>query len=379
MRRLVLVGGGHAHVEVLRRFGRSPPVGVELTLISASRHTVYSGMLPGLVAGHYGWRACHIDLALLSRFARAHFLRDIAVGLDLERQRVRCADAVEVPYDIVSLDVGSVGAALPGQPSDGGGPPSHAAISVRPVERFLVAWDGVVQQAMTRALRVVVVGGGPGGVELCLAMQYRLRERAPQHSAQFAIVTDAQAILADHNAGVRARFERVLRERGVTVLTGRRAGAMRDGRLAFDGGESIAADYVVWASGPAAPRWLRESGLNADADGFALVDDCLCSTSHPNVFAAGDIATMLHHARPKSGVYAVRQGPPLAENLRLALREHPPRTYEPQSNALQLITSGDRCAVASWGGMSAEGAWVWRWKNWIDRRFMERYLSPFAV
>ena len=367
MKRLVLVGGGHAHVEVLRRFGLRREPGVEITLINTSRHTVYSGMLPGLVAGHYGWRACFIDLEVLARFAGARLLRDIAVGLDLQRRLVRCADAAEVPYDIASVDVGSV----PNTPAI---PQSDRhAMPVKPVQGFISAWDGLVHEAGDRELSLVVVGAGAAGIELCLSMQYRLQQRVPQNRMKFAVITFTAGILPDHNAGVRERMKRVLQARDVAIRTGSCVIGREGANLLVQGGEVVRADRVVWATGPAAPRWLSDSGLRTDDQGFVLVDDSLRALSHPDVFAAGDIATMVHHPRPKSGVYAVRQGPPLAANLRLALRGDMPRTFEPQSRALQLITTGDRNAIASWGPLHAEGGWVWRWKDRIDRRFMRRY------
>jgi selenide,water dikinase len=366
MKRLVLVGGGHAHVEVLRRFGRSPVPDVEITLISPGRHTVYSGMLPGLVAGHYGWRACHMDLEVLSRFASARFFRDIAVGLDLERKVVHCADSVEVPYDVVSLDVGSAPKQLVGRSA-------RLGLPVKPVDRFLAAWDGLISEAGERDLSIAIVGGGAGGVELCFAMQYRLAQRAPHRVARFTLLTLTDTLLPDHGKGVRRRVQRVLHARDVAVRTRSLVVDVDEHELLLDGGDRVPADQFVWVTGPAAPRWLGDSGLRTDSQRFVLTDDCLRSISHPDVFAAGDAATMASFARPKSGVYAVRQGPPLAENLRLVLRGQQPRVFEPQPTALQLISTGNRYAVASWGGLSAEGAWVWRWKDWIDRRFMARY------
>jgi selenide, water dikinase len=369
MKRLVLVGGGHAHVEVLRRFARSPVPGVEVTLINASRHTVYSGMLPGLVAGHYGWRACHIDLAVLARLARARLLRDIATGIDLERKSVHCADGAEVAYDIASIDVGSVSSTHGMQQA------SRNGLSIRPVERFLMAWDRLVHEAGAQALNIAIVGAGVGGVELCLAMQHRLRQRAQQNPVLFTVVGASAEILPDHPASVRTRFENLLRDRGVSVRSGACVVGADEEGLLLEGGQRLRADRVVWVTGPASPRWLGESGLRTDASGFVLTDDCFRSLSHPEVFAAGDAATAVNRAWPKSATHAVRQGAPLADNLRLILRGHPPRTFEPHLGAPQLIGTGDRHAIASWGPLSVQGAWVWRWKNWSDRHFMARYAA----
>jgi len=373
MKRLLLLGGGHAHVEVLRRFGLRPEPNLEITLINAGRHSVYSGMLPGLVAGHYGWRACFIDLEVLCRFAKARLLRDIATGLDLERKLVHCADAAEVGYDIVSIDVGSAA----NTPTVDQG--ARHGLPVKPADRFLSAVDGLVHEAGDREMSIVIVGAGAGGIELCLSMQYRLRQRVPGNRARFSVVTLTPEILPEHSPGVRRRMERALHSRRVAVRTSARVVGADDRALLLEDGTALPADHIVWATGPAAPRWLGESGLRTDERGFVLLNDSLQSLSHPDVFAAGDVATMINHARPKSGVYAVRQGPPLASNLRAVVRGDSPRAYEPQPVALQLITTGERNAIASWGPLSAEGAWVWRWKDRIDRSFMARYRPHLPV
>ena len=367
MKRLLLVGGGHAHVEVLRRFGHSPMPDVDITLISPGRNTVYSAMLPGLVAGHYGWRACHIDLEVLSRFAGARFLRDIAVGIDTERQVVRCADTIEVPYDVVSLDVGSA----PDVHSIGNA--GRVALPRKPVDRFLAGWDGVVQSAGERDLSMAVIGADVESVELCLAMQYRLAQRAPHRQVRFTLLGLDDGILSRQNAGVRRRLRRILRERNVSVRARSVVAAVGEHELVLEDGDRVAADRAVWIAGRSAPRWLGEGGLRTDTAGLVLTDECLRCVGHAYVFAVGDAAATSGYAEPTSGVRAVRQGPPLAENLRLVLRGQPPRAVEHHAAGLQLIGTGDHYAIASWGGLSAEGAWVWRWKDSIDRRFVDRY------
>ena len=366
MTRLVLVGGGHANIEVLRRFGLKREPDTEITLINTSRHTVYSRMLPGLVAGHYGWRACFIDLEVLARFAGARLLRDIAVGLDLERKLVRCADAAEVPYDIASVDVGSAPSA-PAFPH-----PDSRPMSVRPVQRFISTWDGLVHEAGDRELTLQVVGATTAAIELCLSMQHRLLRRVPQNRVKFGVIAPTADILPDHNAGVRRRVTRILRGRGVAIRTARRVLRVASKDLILEGDEVVPADHVLWATGPSAPRWLGEIGLRTNDEGFVLIDDKLRALSHPDIFAAGDVATMVDHQQP-SELSAVHQGPSLAANLRLALRGDTPRAFEPPSSLLQLITTGDQNAIASWGPLHAEGHWVWNWKDRIDRSFIRRY------
>jgi len=368
VKRLVLVGGGHAQVEVLRRFGRQPLDGVELLLVSPDRFTPYSGMLPGLVAGHYAYQECHLDLEALTGFARARFLRDSVVRLDARARMLSCDSGATVVYDLVSLDIGAAPNRHPQRGPEGGG-----GIAVKPVDRFLTEWERVIQLARQRPLDLAVVGGGAGGVELALAMEHRLNRLAPRTSARLALVTMTESILPDHSAGVRKRLQRILAQRDIAVHARSRVIGMEDDALLLESGERLQADRAFWAVGAQAPAWLAEAGLETDADGFLVVGQTLQSVSHPEVFAAGDIATMAHHPRPKSGVYAVRQGPPLAGNLRRILSGQPLQPYSPQSLALNLISTGNRYAVASWGPIAREGAWLWRWKDRIDRRFMRRY------
>ena len=367
MKRLVLLGGGHSNVEVLRAF-RVHPAGVCVTLVDPARFAAYSGMLPGLVAGHYGFHDCHIDLAGLARGAGAHFVQARACGIDAARRKIELDDGAALDFDLISLDVGSVpaSAGLPGI--------AEHAIPVRPVATFLHDWTMLIERAQTGTLgKLVLVGGGAAGVELILAMQYRLAQVAPPKAIQFALVTDADRLLPGATAGTRAALQCLLARRGIAVHLNARVTRVEPGAVVFLGDDRVAADAAVWATGAGAPAWLRETGLMLDDDGFILVNEHLQSVSRADVFAAGDCATMVAHAYPKSGVYAVRQGPILAENVRQALAGKPLAIYRPQRRALALISGGDKYAVASYGNFTLAGAWVWRWKNHIDRRFVARY------
>ncbi len=367
MKRLVLVGGGHAHVEVLRRLRVTPLPDCELVLISPSRYTAYSGMVPGLIAGHYSHRDAHIDLERLSHAAGARFVQDHAVCVDAASNTVTCAQGTEVVYDVLSLAVGSVADTAP----IGGA--ERCGLPVKPVDRLLAGVETLMEEARRTALTIVVVGAGAGGIELCFALDYRVRREAGTQRARFAIVSASSVVLPGYSDAVRHRVLRTLKQREIAVHTGRRVTGADERGIVLDGGERIAADRVVWVTGPAPVPWLKGSGLALDAQGFLLVNDRLQSISHERVFAAGDVATMKNDPRPKSGVYAVRQGPPLARNLRRAVLGAPLRSFHPQRRALQLITTGERYAIAAWGKLGCEGGWVWRWKDWIDRRFVARY------
>lgn len=373
MKQLLLLGGGHSHVEVIRRLALEPVRGVSLTLVSPDRHTPYSGMLPGFIAGHYRFDECHIDLEPLCAAAGIVFRRAMARALDPDAGSVSCSDGSRLDYDMLSVDIGSTPdvRAIAGALEHG--------VRVKPVSELLGAWDSI--QAALRAghrLSLAIIGGGAGGVELAAAMHYRLQQEASSGMASLALLTDAESILPGHPARVRRVFERVLRERGIDVRRRAKVTSISQGRVHCADGSALPAGHAIIVTGASAPGWIEASGLATDARGFIAVDDHLQSVSHRNVFAAGDIASMIDHPRPKAGVYAVRQGPILYENLGRALGGQPLRRYVPQKNALALISTGNQHAVATWNGIAFEGDWVWRWKDRIDRRFMATYQRVSA-
>ncbi|MCC6211885.1 MAG: FAD-dependent oxidoreductase [Burkholderiales bacterium] len=372
LRDIVLVGGGHSHVGVLRLFGMNPVPGVRLTLICRDAHTPYSGMLPGYVAGHYSHDEMHIDLRRLAAFAGARFFHDEAVGLDRGARKVLCRGQPPVPYDLLSINVGSA-------PRMEGIEGAARAVAVKPIHTFNERWLALLERVRRHAgaTAIAVVGAGAAGVELLLAMQYRLCNelktlgRDPR-ALRFHLLEAADRILPTHNAAVRAAFARVLAARGVMVHCGARVRRVAAGRLETAAGAAIEADEIVWVTGAGGAPWLRWTGLALDREGCIEVGATLQS-SDPLVFAAGDVASLRGRALAKAGVFAVRMGPPLAKNLRLAAAGRPLRPYRPQRRWLALISTGDKAAVASRGLLCLRGAWVWRWKDWIDRRFMAKF------
>ena len=371
---LVLIGGGHSHVAVLKRFGMKPVPGVRLTLICRDAHTPYSGMLPGYVAGHYTYDDAHIDLGALARFANARFYHSTVTRLDLREKRVICDDRPPVPFELVSINTGST-------PNTSGVPGATGnVVPVKPINNFLDRWQALSARAIAHEgpLRIAVVGAGAGGVEILLAIQYRLKElRAAAgktvDNIDFHLFSNAPEILPTHNATVRRTFMDVLQRRGVNLHLGEPVTEVSAGLLKTGGGEQVAADEILWVTAAGAPSWPGEAGLDVDEGGFIKVGDTLQSVSHPDVYAAGDVAAMVNYPRPKSGVFAVRQGKPLERNLRRALLGRPQRPFRPQKNFLGLISTGDKFAVASRGGWSVKGEALWRWKDWIDRRFMDKF------
>jgi selenide, water dikinase len=364
--RLLLVGGGHAHIEVLRQFARAPEPGVEIVLVSPESSLLYSGMLPGVLAGHYSIAEAQIALPPLATQARARFVRDRIVRLDLDARVAMCAGRALEPFDILSLDVG----ASPDRTLANG---ANRVQPVRPLTALLKAWEQMQADAAAAQLRkIAVVGGGAGGVELLLAMHYRLAQTLGSLAPRFALVTDLPHLVPGHPPGVQRRLETLIATRADLHLGSAAAAIAPDG-VVLASGTHVTADHIVVATGAAAPAWLADSGLACDTKGFVRIDSHLQSISHRFVFAVGDCAAPPGGPLPKSGVYAVREGPPLAVNLGRMTRGLPLSPYRPQRNALALITTGGRHAIASRPPLWVEGDWVWRWKDRIDRRLVARY------
>lgn len=369
---LVLLGGGHSHLAVLRSFGMKLVPGVRLTLITRDVHTPYSGMLPGFIAGFYGFDEAHIDLRPLAAFSGARLYHASGIGLDLDAMRVLCEGRPSVPYDLLSINIGST----PRLPDD----PNGGIVPVKPINNFVSRWEALYERVRARKgpLRVAVVGGGPGGVELILGVQRRLRERLAATEEDAAapechLFTDTQEILPRLNHRARMRFRSTFESRGIRVHTDQAVLGVENGELHCIDGSRHAMDEVLWVTEAGAASWLKSSGLALTDGGFIRVNDMLQSISHDDVFAAGDIAAMDGQPREKAGVYAVRQGRPLARNLRRVLEGHSPRRFRPQGNHLILIGTADGRAIGARGALVWQGASAWRLKDWIDRRFMRRY------
>ena len=367
---LLLVGGGHSHVEVLRRLAMQPVSGLRVTVVSREMQTPYSGMLPGFIAGYYTWSDIHIDLAPLCARAGARLIAGVVRSLDLEERNLCCDDRPPMRYDLLSINCGSA-------PSigeiDGA---ERIGIPVKPLDQFLPQWQALLAQlhsAGDEKYHLVVVGGGAGGVELALSMQHRFTKVEGLTNVDICLVTADADLLIDHNPGVQIRLQKALENHGVEVRLDTKIVAAERGQLRTGADESIHADGVLWVTQAAAQAWPAEAGLAVDDGGFVRVNEYLQSVSHSDVFAAGDVASMDRSPRAKSGVFAVRQGPVLAENLRRAACGQSLQKYRPQQNFLSLISTGDRRAVASRGSFAMSGAWLWYWKSRIDRRFMAKF------
>ena len=369
---LVLAGGGHAHVQVLRSLAADPVPGLRTTVISRDIQIPYSGMLPGYVAGHYEWDDLHLDLAPLAAAAGARLVAGRIESIDLEARAVIAADRPPHRFDLLSINTGATPSLDQIVDAD------RFGISVKPISQFIRQWHKLLERLRgldTRRFRLAVVGSGAGGVELALAIRYRLAAVEKIDNVEILVISSADRLLLGHNGGVRDRMRKLLSDRGLDVHLSARVTAAREGALETDVDGSIAVDEVLWVTHAGPPAWAAAAGLEVTDGGFVLVNPTLRSVSHPDVFAAGDVATVEHHPRPKAGVFAVRHGQALVKNLRRAATGRELKSFTPQAAFLSLISTGGKHAIASRGDFVAQGRWVWHWKDRIDRRFMANFAA----
>lgn len=366
-RRIILAGGGHAHLAVLADWAERPLPDTERRLVTSSRYTAYSGMLPGWLAGIYRASDLLIDLKPIADRAGAALILADVVGLDAERRTLSLSSGKELGFDLLSLATGgetdsSSLATLGGR-----------LLSVRPVGTFMENWSRLLEEkALASTINVAVVGGGAAGVELALGAAVSLR-RVFSHP-RISLVTPWDGFLTGHIEGVRKRALAELAKRGIAVHFAQAAG--EENGLLLSNGDFLGADCVVAATGSRAPRWLGRSGLACNEAGFVAVGADMRSISHSCIFAAGDIIERIDRNLERSGVHAVKAGPVLAANLRAVIGGTQLSQYQPRSRTLYLLATGDKRAIVSWGRFFAAGHWAWRLKDWIDRYFVSRYTDP---
>jgi selenide,water dikinase len=369
---LVLAGGGHTHVHVLRALAMRRLSGVRISIVSPFPHATYSGMVPGVVAGRYRIDEAQIDVRALAAHAGAAFLCDGVVRIDASQRWLELRERPPLRYDLLSLDIGSRPAAA--ERAVGGA----AVTMVKPIEVAAAEIEAALATPPPPDGReVVIVGAGPGGVELAFAVAARLRREGSGH---VTLCDAGDRPIASRHPRTSARASQVLARHGIQFLGGTEVTAVMGGEVHLADGRRLQATLVVWATGAAGPALFAASGLPIDARGFLRVGDDLRCQEFPEIFAAGDCATLASYPElPKAGVYAVREGPILTHNLRAAaLGRRRLRKYRPQSEFLSILNTADGRAILSWRSLSWYGRSAWWLKDWIDRRFIAKYARAAA-
>jgi selenide,water dikinase len=367
---LLLVGAGHAHLEVLRRLILERPTDIEATVVSLEPRHFYSGMTPGYLAGQYTVDDISSDVVGIARRAGAECVIGRAARLDPGARRVVLDDGRALGYDLVSLNVGSLIAGADG-------PAAGHAERIKPLDRAARLRERLVALPdgdPALPARVVVIGAGAGGVEVAFAAAAAL-DRAGR-GREVTVIDRSPHVLPGYGSRFQRRAERALAARGIRRRLGVRVVGVEAERVVMEGGEAVSSDLSIWLTGPQGAAWLAESGLPTEPRGFLWTEDTLRSTGDPRVFAVGDCGTMVNHPTiAKSGVYAVREAPILWHNLVAAARNRTLAVYRPQPGFLSILNTADGRALLRWKAAVSWSRWAWRLKDRIDRGFMRKYQS----
>lgn len=358
-RDLVLIGGGHAHALVLRRWGMNPLPGARVTVINPEPTAPYTGMLPGHVAGHYPRETLDIDLVRLCRFAGARLILGHVTGIDPGDRRITIRGRGDIAFDIASIDVG-----IASDPPSLEGFANHG-IAAKPLGRFADAWTDFLDG--NDPAEVAVIGGGVGGVELALAMHHALSAKGRNPSVA---VIDRGPALEGMGRRAATRLRDTLHRRGIALIENTEVARVTERSVQTADGKTLPTRFTVGATGARPWGWLSECGLKTTR-GFLDVDETL-RTSDPAIYAAGDCAHLTFAPRPKAGVYAVRAAPVLEANLRADLSGGARRAFRPQHDYIKLVSLGGKAALGEKWGLTLWGERLWQVKDRIDRRFMTK-------
>lgn len=370
-RDVVLLGIGHTNAHVLRMWRMRPIQGARLTCVSDFSIATYSGMLPGVLSGQYDPFRMQIDLVRLCAATRARLVVDRVIGLDERKRHLLFADRPPLRFDVLSVGIGSI-------PQQAGVDiEGDTLLPIKPMQTFLPRLERRLrtlrERVGDRPLRITIVGGGAGGVEIACCLPRRVASVLDDPRFELTLINAHPDIVPGATRRTARKVRRVFESRGVTLRLGQRVTGVSDTCVRLEDGETLETDLVLWAAGAAAPPLLARLGLPTDEDGFLLTRSTLQTMADAPIFAVGDTGTISGSDTPKAGVYAVRQGPILWDNIQRLLDGRPRKDYRPQKGFLKLLNTGDGRSIAEYKGLTFHGRWCWKLKDWIDSRFMDKY------
>ena len=370
MPHLVLIGGGHSHVICLKLWGQKPVLGVKLTFITNVEKTPYSGMLPAHLAGYYSYEQCHINLIKLAQFAQAELIIDQVIDIDAEGKQIICKSRRVINFDLVSIDIGSTP-----KPSEIRGANLYT-IPAKPVANLLENWHKIInkcQQNRQQPLNLAIIGGGAGGVELALNMHSRLTSLLSPEKLTINLIHRRQRLLPHHYEWVGYKLTEILKQKQINLYLSTEVKAVANQQIICHPNLIIKSDYTFLLTQAQGSLWLKKSKIATNQDGFILVKDTLQALNFNYIFSTVDIETMINFPSPKAGVFAVRQGKPLYQNLVRFITGKKLKNYQPPSQYLNLIGTGDKSAIASWGYLGWESPLLWLLKKYLDQRFVNKF------
>lgn len=360
MKKIVLVGGGHSHVYVIKKLQEESIKDTDITLISPSRYQYYSGMFSGYAEGLYTEDDIRIDLIKLTRNSDVNWIEGAVTSIDPEQKVILTDKGKVIDYDAISFDIGSLTAGIdvPGV--------FENTTRVKPSYHFV----NVIEQAKS-SNELVVVGGGASGVEISLSLQAWRKK----HDFETPVtLISGSRLLPSEREGISNRIEKIVKEKGIQLLTNTKVTEVKPNTLITSTKKHISFNQVIWLGGPKAPELFKTARLPVDDQGYLVVEDTLQVKEYPSIFGAGDCITMRNFPSiHKVGVYAVRQGPILYKNLKGFMENGDGELYKPQSNYLSILSTGNKEGFLLYKNRSFLGKWAWFLKNRIDRKFMEKF------
>ena len=368
---IVLLGIGHTNAHVLRMWKMKPIPDVRLTCVSNYSLATYSGMLPGALAGQYATSRMEIDLVRLCASANAHLIVDQVIGVDTTEHRLLFESRPPLAFDLLSVGIGSVPTRKGVEALD------DTVLAIKPMQTFLERFSSrvaeVADQRDGQPIRITIVGGGAGGVEIAFCVPNRIRSILGNAISEITLVTANESLISGTRGKTSALARRELQRRGVRLELGHRVTKIVDGVVTLSNGDTLETDIALWATSAIAPPLLANVGLPKDDRGFLLTRPTLQSVRDDSIFAVGDSGTIEGSQNPKAGVYAVRQGRVLWENLQRSLSGQSLEQYEPQRDFLKLFNTGDGKAIGEYKRLTFHSRWAWKLKDGIDGKFMDKY------
>lgn len=372
---LVLVGGGHSQIAVLKQFGMNPIPGLRITMINNFISSSYSGMLPGYIAGTFTKEDTQIDLLKLCSFANSRLIIDRVIGLNSEKKYISLQNRTPIYYDTLSINTGGepelnsiVGAKKYGVP-------------IKPISNLIQVFENMKSKINKyKNINFVIIGGGAGGIEIALSIKNYLNNQKTLIEKQVTLISKSKNLIGGHSALAKLNATNFLIENNINLISDNPVIEIGNNFVKTKRGTKIKSDFSVLVTSITAPKWISQSDLTLSDDGFIEVNNFLQS-SNENIFASGDVCSIKGKNLVKSGVYAVRQGTILSKNLRARILKLRYTSYKPQKTFLSLIGDGKSKAIFSWGPFSFKSKWSWMLKKFIDENFIKKYnvLPPMEM
>ena len=365
-KRVVFVGGGHAHLTSLKNLPRFGQRGHRATLISSSPYHYYSGMGPGMLSGIYHPRQARFHVKKLAEDRGATFIQGKVIGVDPLQRLLSLDSGEKIGYDLVSFNTGSE---VPLEAL--ARVPAGNLFPVKPVLNLLLARQAIRQAIRGNGvLHFVVVGGGPAGVEVAGNLLRLLHES--RGKGEIALIA-GKGLLGDAPAKVQRLARESLTRRGVEVIEGSHVKAVEKGRVTLDDGRRFDTDFAFIAVGIQLRTLFRDSGIPVGPDGGLLVNSSLQSVAHPDIFGGGDCISLEGNPLAKVGVYAVRENPVLYHNVLAALEKGKMEAFTPQKEFLLILNMGNGRGIFWKKNWIWEGRLAFLLKDYIDRKFMRTF------